>query len=87
MSPPASVSLTLAGGKKLVKAIMILSFKKLLLIFFGHGYLKPKYDIDSLEAAKSSRIVNRYVVNQHSVITEFIDKYPMLTRKHLDYLD
>lgn len=55
--------------------------------FFGHGYLKPKYDIDSIEAAKASRIVNRYVINQHSVITEFIDKYPMLTRKHMDYLD
>jgi hypothetical protein len=54
---------------------------------FGHGYLKPKYDIDSLEAAKASRIVNRYVINQHSVITEFLDKYPMLTRKYLDYLD
>jgi hypothetical protein len=27
------------------------------------------------------------VINQHSVITEFIDKYPMLTRKQLDYLD
>jgi len=55
--------------------------------FFGHGYLKPKYDINSMEAAKASRIVNRYVINQHSVITEFIDKYPMFTRKHLDYLD
>ena len=55
--------------------------------FFGHGYLKPKYDISSLEAAKASRIVNRYVINQHSVITEFIDKYPLLTRKQLDYLD
>lgn len=55
--------------------------------FFGHGYLKPKYDINSIEAAKASRIVNRYVINQHSVITDFIDKYPMLTRKHLDYLD
>lgn len=55
--------------------------------FFGNGYLKPKYDINSLEAAKASRIVNRYVINQHSVVTEFIDKYPMLTRKHLDYLD
>lgn len=55
--------------------------------FFGHGYLKPKYDINSLEAAKASRIVNRYVINQHSVVTAFIDKYPMLTRKHLDYLD
>jgi len=55
--------------------------------FFAQGYLKPKYDINNLEAAKASRIVNRYVINQHSVVTEFIDKYPMLTRKNLDYLD
>ena len=32
--------------------------------FFNQGYLKPKYDINSLEAAKTSRIVNRYIVNQ-----------------------
>jgi len=53
--------------------------------FFGCGYLKPKYDISSLEAARASRSVNSYVVNQHAVITEFVDKYPMLTRKELDY--
>jgi len=55
--------------------------------FFGCGYLKPKYDITNLEAAKASRSVNSYVVNQHTVITEFVDKYPMLTRKQLDFLD
>lgn len=55
--------------------------------FFGCGYLKPKYDINDIEAVKSSRIVNRFVVNQHAVVTEFFDKYPLLTRKYLDYLD
>lgn len=60
---------------------------KALISFFGCGYLKPKYDITSLDAAKASRSVNSYVVNQHAVITEFVDKYPMLTRKQLDYLD
>jgi len=55
--------------------------------FFGCGYLKPKYDINNLEEAKASRSVNSYVVNQHAVIIEFVDKYPMLTRKQLDYLD
>lgn len=55
--------------------------------FFGCGYLKPKYDINDIDAAKSSRIVNRFVIHQHSVVTEFFDKYPLLTRKHLDYLD
>lgn len=55
--------------------------------FFGCGYLKPKYDIYDVDAVKSSRIVSRYVVNQHSVITAFFDKYPLYTRKYLDYLD
>jgi hypothetical protein len=55
--------------------------------FFGCGYLKPKYDINDLNAAKNSRIVNRLIINQYSVVTEFLDKYPLITRKHLDYLD
>lgn len=55
--------------------------------FFGHGYLKPKYDINDINAAKNSRIVNRFVINQHAVVTALLDKYPLLTRKYLDYLD
>nr|QCW06967.1 hypothetical protein [Drechslerella brochopaga] len=55
--------------------------------FFGCGYLKPKYDIKSLEEAKASRSVNSFVVNQYETIIDFVDKYPMLTRKQLDYLD
>lgn len=55
--------------------------------FFGCGYLKPKYDIYDLDAVKNSRIVNRLIINQHSVVTEFFDKYPLLTRKYSDYLD
>jgi len=55
--------------------------------FFGCGYIKPKYDIYDVDAVKSSRIVSRFVVNQHSVIISFFDKYPLFTRKYLDYLD
>jgi hypothetical protein len=55
--------------------------------FFGCGYLKPKYDINNLEAAKASRIVNRLVINQHSVIIDFFDIYSLYTRKLLDYKD
>ena len=44
-------------------------------------------DICSLEDTKASRSVSRYLVNQHAVIVEFVDKFPMLTRKQLDYLD
>jgi len=60
---------------------------KALAEFFGFGYIKPKYDISSMVEAKNSRIVNRFVINQHSVVIEFFDKYPLYTRKYLDYLD
>ena len=56
------------------------------LLFLGAGYLKPKYNIYDLDAAKSSRIVNRFIINQHSIVIGFLDKYPLLTRKQLDYL-
>uniref|UniRef100_UPI0030E51CC0 hypothetical protein n=1 Tax=Ophiocordyceps sobolifera TaxID=94213 RepID=UPI0030E51CC0 len=55
--------------------------------FFGCGYLKPKYDINDINAAKNSRIVNRFITNNHLIVTGLLDKYPLLTRKHLDYLD
>lgn len=58
-----------------------------LIQYFGHGYLKPKYDINDLDAVKNSRIVNRFIMNQHEIIIQFFDKYPLLTRKYLDYLD
>lgn len=55
--------------------------------FFGFGYIKPKYNITNLKEAKSSRTVNRYIINQSEIVINFIEKYPMYTRKHLDYLD
>ena len=55
--------------------------------FFGLGYLKPKYNIKSLDESKKSRSVNRLIINQYENIISFLDKYPMLTRKYLDYLD
>jgi LAGLIDADG endonuclease len=55
--------------------------------FFGFGYIKPKYDITCFEDAKNVRSVNRYVIQQSSKVIEFIDKYPLLTRKSLDYQD
>lgn len=55
--------------------------------YFAVGYIKPKYDITILQNAKNSRTVNRLVIANTSVVTSFVDKYPMLTRKHLDYLD
>ena len=58
-----------------------------LVLFFGFGYLKPKYNINDINEVKDSRIVNRFVINQYSVVIDFLDKYPLLTRKYLDYVD
>ena len=57
--------------------------------FFGRrsGYLKPKYNIESLEDAKRVRSVSRYVSNDNRVVIEFFDKYPLKTIKNLDFLD
>lgn len=54
--------------------------------YFEAGYIKPKFDIYSLEDSMSVRSVSRYVLRDSSKIIEFVDKYPMLTRKHEDYL-
>lgn len=56
-------------------------------LFFGKGYLKPKYDITSLNECKKVRSVSKYIVYGDSSITDFLDKHPMFTRKNLDYLD
>ena len=55
--------------------------------YFGLGYLKPKYNIHSLKECKNSRTVSRAVFNQFDSIIKFVDQYPMLTRKQLDYKD
>lgn len=56
-------------------------------LFLEAGYLKPKYDIYNLKSAEASRSVNRLVISDSSVVIKFVDKYPMLTRKHLYYID
>jgi len=55
--------------------------------FFNGGYIKPKYDFNDLEECKNSRSLNRFVFRDTETIIKFVDQYPMLTRKHLDYLD
>jgi len=56
-------------------------------LYFGYGYLKPKYNISSLNESKQVRSVSRFIIYNTEIITNFIDTYPMYTRKHLDYLD
>nr|YP_009486090.1 hypothetical protein [Cantharellus lutescens]AWA82215.1 hypothetical protein [Cantharellus lutescens] len=54
--------------------------------FFGAGYLKPKFDVSNFQEVVSVRGVSRYILRDSSFIINFIDKYPMLTRKQEDYL-
>ena len=63
--------------------IILLAIKK----FFGGGYIKPKYNIFDIIECKNSRSVNRYIFRDTKAIINFVDNYPMLNRKHLDYLD
>jgi hypothetical protein len=53
----------------------------------GKATLKPKYDITCIDEAKSVRGVNRFSLKQHNVIIKFLETYPLLTRKALDYQD
>jgi hypothetical protein len=55
--------------------------------FFNGGYIKPKYNVSSITECQESRSVNRFILRDTKKIIEFVNKYPMLTRKHLDYLD
>src|SRR5271154_957993 len=55
--------------------------------FFNAGYVKPKYDFFNLSECLNSRTINRYILRNTKLIIDFVDEYPMLTRKHLDYLD
>ena len=51
------------------------------------GYIKPKYNFNDLEECKNSRSLNRFILRDTETIIQFVDQYPMLTRKHLDYVD
>jgi hypothetical protein len=81
--PYLSVNLTLEIAQNSHDVEILNAIKS----YFAVGYLKPKYDISSLDAAKKSRSVNRLIITNTEAVIKFIDKYPMLTRKHLDYLD
>jgi hypothetical protein len=57
--------------------------------FFNGGYIKPKYNVSSITECQESRsaVNSRFILRDTKKIIEFVNKYPMLTRKHLDYLD
>ena len=55
--------------------------------FLDSGYIKPKFNTSSWLETQNSRSTSRFVTNQEDKVIEFVDKYPLLTTKHLDYLD
>jgi len=55
--------------------------------FFNGGYIKPKYEFNSIIECKESRSVNRFILRDSIKIIEFVNNFPMLTQKQLDYLD
>lgn len=74
-------SLEIAQGNHDV--LVLLAIKQ----FFNDGYIKPKYDFYSVSECENSRAVNRFILRNTIKIIEFVDKFPMLTRKNLDYID
>jgi len=56
--------------------------------FFRNGYLKPKYDIKSIEVINNlPRKSTILWIRNYEVVCQFLDKYPLYTKKWLDYLD
>lgn len=55
--------------------------------YLDSGYIKPKFNTENLEDTIKSRDTSRYVTNDEAKVQEFVDKYPLLTTKQLDYLD
>lgn len=56
--------------------------------FFNAGYLNPKEEyVDSLDKAKLCQDNSFYYNSIPETFVSFFNKYPLLTRKHLDYLD
>lgn len=51
------------------------------------GYIKPKFNINSIIDTLNSRSVSRYITNNESKIIELLDKYPLKTSKRFDYED
>lgn len=56
--------------------------------FFNAGYLYPKEEyLNSLDKAKLCQDSSFYYNSTPETILPFFDKYPLITRKQLDYLD
>lgn len=78
-----TINSSLELGQNSHDVAILIALKK----FFEGGYIKPKYNFNDLEECKNSRSLNRFVLRNTKTIIQFVDQYPMLTRKHLDYID
>lgn len=79
----ATINPSLELGQNNHDVAVLIALKK----FFNGGYIKPKYNFNDLEQCKNSRSLNRFILRNTESIIEFVDQYPMLTRKQLDYVD
>jgi len=56
--------------------------------YFQSGYLKPKYNIRCFaDTINNPRKVSSLWIRNYELICNFIDNYPLFTKKKLDYLD
>lgn len=55
--------------------------------FLESGYIKPKFDTSSWLETTNSRITSRFVTNDEHKVISFLDQFPLVTTKQLDYLD
>lgn len=58
---------------------------KAIIDLLGIGQIKPNFDIYDPVVAQEMRSTAKVIVRQTGKIVEFVDKYPMMTRKRLDY--
>lgn len=78
-----SINPSLELGQNSHDVAILIALKR----FFNGGYIKPKYNFNDLEECRNSRSLNRFIFRNTESIIQFVDQYPMLTRKQLDYLD
>lgn len=55
--------------------------------YLDSGYVKPKFDTNSITETLNSRSVSRYVNNNEEQVIKLLDNYPLQTQKRLDYED
>ena len=78
-----NVQPSLELGQNSHDVAILLALKK----FFNGGYIKPKYNFSDLVECQNSRSVNRFILRNTETIINNVEQHPMLTRKHLDYVD